>query len=317
MEIPKQFSRRLFSALLVAGGMAVGVAAASPATSAWTAAPPTNMGAAAASPTTGTWTAAPTTGARTAAPPTNSGAAAASPAIRAWTTAPPADTWVAVPPADTGRYGSGTLDSWAGYSERISTHQIIRAVVAQDGILAFGDSIGVSTFADLATRLYSSGTQLAMNAKSGRPTAPTVDILSRWATLYHLPTRILMAVGTNDIFNPPGFAAQINRVMTITGPDVVVYWPEIHVSRLEQSAGVQVADQRNSDWLNVQLHAAAARHPNLRIISWASFLNQKPGSRIAAYLSDGVHPTATGMAARNLLISQQIQLPSVTPTPAR
>jgi len=157
---------------------------------------------------------------------------------------------------------------------------------------------------------------LAMNAKSGRPTAPTVDILSRWATLYHLPTRILMAVGTNDIFNPPAFAAQINRVMTITGPDVVVYWPEIHISRWELSASVQVADQRNSDWLNVQLHAAAARHPNLRIISWAAFLNQKPGSRIGTYLLDGVHPTATGMAARNLLISEQIQLPSVTPPPA-
>ena len=304
MKISKQLSRRLFGALLVA----VGVAAASTATGAWTTAPTTNSGVAAASPATGT---------RTTAPTTNSGVTAASPAIDAWTTASPADTWVAVPPADTGRYGSGTLDSWAGYSERISTPQIIRAVVAQDGILAFGDSIGVSTFADLASRLHSSGTRLAMNAKSGRPTAPTVDILSRWATIYHLPTRILMAVGTNDIFNPPGFAAQINRVMTIIGPDVVVYWPEIHVSRWEQSAGVQVADQRNSDWLNVQLHAAAARHPNLRIISWASFLNQKPGSRIAAYLSDGVHPTATGMAARNLLISQQIQLPSVTPTPAR
>ena len=176
--------------------MAVGVAAASPATGAWTTAPTTNSGVAAASPATGT---------RTTAPTTNSGVTAASPAIGAWTTASPADTWVAVPPADTGRYGSGTLDSWAGYSERISTPQIIRAVVAQDGILAFGDSIGVSTFADLAGRLYSSGTRLAMNAKSGRPTAPTVDILSRWATIYHLPTRILMAVGTNDIFNPPAF----------------------------------------------------------------------------------------------------------------
>src|SRR5665647_3141791 len=185
MKISKQLSRRLFGALLVA----VGVTAASPSTGAWT-----------------------------TAPTTNSGVTATSPAIGAWTTASPADTWVAVPPADTGRYGSGTLDSWAGYSERISTPQIIRAVVAQDGILAFGDSIGVSTFADLAGRLYSSGTRLAMNAKSGRPTAPTVDILSRWATIYHLPTRILMAVGTNDIFNPPAFLFGI-RARGIIKPD--------------------------------------------------------------------------------------------------
>jgi len=194
-------------------------------------------------------------------------------------------------------------------SERVSTPEAIRRVVALDGLLAFGDSLGTTTFRDLATRLSPAGTMLAVNAKGGRPTAPTVDVLSQWATTYGLPRRILMEVGSNDIFNPSGFAAQINRAMTIVGPSVTVYWSEIHVSRWIQPAGIQVADQRNSGWLNVQLHAATARHQNLRVVSWATFLAQKPLHRIGAYLSDGLHTTAAGMAARNALIVLAVQQP--------
>jgi hypothetical protein len=94
--------------------------------------------------------------------------------------------------------------------------------------------------------------------------------------------------------------------MTIVGPGVTVLWSEIHVSRWSQSIGVQVADQRNSGWLNVQLYAAAAQHENLKIISWESFLSQRP-TRVGAYLSDGVHTTAAGMAARNTLATSLIQ----------
>lgn len=222
---------------------------------------------------------------------------------------PSIDAWAAAPPAGAGLYGSGTLGNWTGMSQSVSTPQTISRVVASDGLLGFGDSIGVGTFRDLAARLLPSGTLFAVNAKSGRPTAPTVDILSRWAITYGLPSRILMAVGSNDIFNPSSFSTQIDRVMTITGPNVTVYWPEIHVSRWSQSAGIQVADQRNSGWLNVQLYGAVAKHENLRIISWASLLATKPAYRIGAYLCDGVHTTAAGMAMRNSLIVSLIQPP--------
>jgi lysophospholipase L1-like esterase len=213
----------------------------------------------------------------------------------------------ATAPPGTGLYGSGTLGNWTGMSQSVSTPQTIRAAVAGDGVFGFGDSLGVSTFRDLAVRLGPSGIVLAVNAKSGRPTAPTVDILSQWAAAYRLPRRIVMAVGSNDIFNPSVFSTQVNRVMTITGPNVIVYWPEIHVSRWSQSTGIQVADQRNSGWLNAQLYAAAAKHANLKIISWASFLAQKPGYRIPAYLSDGVHTTAAGTASRNSVLASLIK----------
>lgn len=222
-------------------------------------------------------------------------------------TAPSLQAQAAAPPAGAGLYGSGTLGNWTAMSQSVSTPQTIRVVVAKDGVFGFGDSIGVSTFRDLAVRLAPSGTGLAVNAKSGRPTTPTVDILSQWATAYRLPRRIVMAVGSNDIFNPSVFSAQVNRVMTITGPNVTVYWPEIHVSRWSQSTGIQVADRRNSGWLNAQLYAAAAKHENLKIISWATFLAQRPGYRIGAYLSDGVHTTAAGTASRNSVLAGLIQ----------
>ena len=223
-------------------------------------------------------------------------------------TAPSLLAQAATPPAGAGLYGSGALGSWTGLSQSVSTPQSIRAAVANDGVFGFGDSLGVFTFRDLAVRLAASGTVLAVNAKSGRPTAPTVDILSQWASAYRLPRRIVMAVGSNDIFNPSVFSAQVNRVMTITGPTITVYWPEIHVSRWSQSTGVQVADQRNSAWLNTQLYAAAAKHPNLKIISWATFLAEKPAYQIGTYLTDGVHTTAAGTASRNSVLASLIKV---------
>ncbi|MDQ1538304.1 MAG: hypothetical protein QOE58_2697 [Actinomycetota bacterium] len=230
------------------------------------------------------------------------GIAIASPSIDAWAASP---TMGAAGPVGTGLYGSGTLGNWAGLSQKVSTPATISRAVSSFGLWGFGDSIGVGTFKDLAVRLGSR--TFAVNAKSGRPTAPAVDILSQWAAAHGLPKQILMAVGSNDIFDPFKLAAQIDRVMKVTGPNVIVYWPEIHVSRWKLPVGVQIADQRNSGCLNAQLHAAAAKHETLKIIRWASFLAERPTYRIGTYLTDGVHTSAAGMAARNSLIVPIIQ----------
>jgi hypothetical protein len=76
----------------------------------------------------------------------------------------------------------------------------------------------------------------------------------------------------------------------------------------KQPLGVQIADQRNSGCLNAQLYAAAAQHETLKIIRWASFLwPNDPSYRIRAYLADGAHTSALGMAARNPLIVPLVQ----------
>ncbi|WP_329482567.1 hypothetical protein OG555_10185 [Kribbella sp. NBC_01484] len=217
--------------------------------------------------------------------------------------APPGPT--TVPP---GRYGSGTLGPWQNLLRRITPDDQIRDVLTFNGIFMFGDSIavqdGLALEQLLATR---TGDSIAVHDWSGQPTSAAVDALAGWARDYGLPSRIVMAVGTNDIFDPPAFGAQVERTMAIAGPKRTVYWVNVEVSRFRQSADVQAADRANSAWINQQLEEAAARHPNLKIIHWSEFLNSQPAG-LGKYLRDGVHTSSpVGRAARNDLIADALQ----------
>ena len=212
-----------------------------------------------------------------------------------------------------GGYGSGELGPWEGLSKAISDPATIRQVRDQNGLFMFGDSIAVQDGYTLAQRLKArTGDLLAVHNWSGRPTEPAVDALAEWARTYGLPGRVLMATGSNDIFIPPAFAAQVDRALSIAGPTRTVHWVNTQVARTGQPAAVQLADQRNSAWINLQLADARRRHPNLRIIGWAEFLAAKP-SRLTAYLRDGIHTTEPlGQDARNELIVQAIETTAPT-----
>ncbi|WP_460660643.1 SGNH/GDSL hydrolase family protein [Kribbella swartbergensis] len=208
-----------------------------------------------------------------------------------------------------GPYGSGVLGSWATATRAISTAAQIQRVRDTNGVYMFGDSISVQDGKALATRLLGrDGSQLAVHNWSSRPTSGAVDALQEWAERYGLPRRILMASGSNDIFDPPKFAAQVDRAMSIVGQNRTLFWVNIQVVRKAQTAAVQLADQRNSSWLNMQLYDAQEKYPNLRIIRWAEWLWIKP-YRLANYLRDGVHPSVPlGQDARNELIVQSLTL---------
>ena len=207
----------------------------------------------------------------------------------------------------TGPYGSGVLGSWANATRAISTTAQIHRVLDTDGVYMFGDSISVQDGKSLATRLLGrDGSQMAVNNWSSRPTSGAVDALQQWATAYGLPRRILMASGSNDIFDPPKFAAQLDRAMSITGRNRTVYWVNIQAVRTSVGATMQLADQRNSSWLNMQMYDAQEKYSNLRIIRWAEWLWVKP-YRLLNYLRDGVHPSVPlGQDARNELIVQSL-----------
>jgi hypothetical protein len=207
----------------------------------------------------------------------------------------------------TGPYGSGVLGSWANGTRAISTTEQIHRVLDTDGVYMFGDSISVQDGKSLATRLLGrDGSQLAVNNWSSRPTSGAVDALQQWAAAYGLPRRILMASGSNDIFDPPKFAAQLDRAMSVVGRNRTVYWVNIQAVRKSVGATMQLADQRNSSWLNMQMYDAQERYPNLRIIRWAEWLWVKP-YRLLNYLRDGVHPSVPlGQDARNELIVQSL-----------
>ncbi len=207
-------------------------------------------------------------------------------------------------------YGSGQLGDWTILSRAIATDATIKYVRDNDGVYMFGDSISVQDGKALASALISrTGKSIAVHNWSGRPTAPAVDALQSWAIKYGLPRRILMATGTNDIFNPPVFAAQVDRAMKIAGSGRTVFWVNVQIARTAKSAAIQLADQRNGAWINSQLSDAQKKYPNLRIVRWAEALAAKP-SNLATYLREGVHTSVpAGQTARNSLILQALMTP--------
>lgn len=221
---------------------------------------------------------------------------------------PKAHAKPSTPTASTGGYGSGTLGPWQTHDKVISSAGHIRQVVATNGVVLFGDSIAVQDGAALGRILQQRlGRTFAEHSWSGQPTSAAVDAMATWARSYGLPHRIVMAVGSNDIFDPVAFMAQVDRAMKLAGPDRTVYWVDVQVSRTDEPSSVQVADQRNSEWINLQLAQAQLRYPNLRIVHWAEFLAAHP-ERLHTDLRDGRHTTVpAGQNARNTLILQAIQ----------
>ncbi|WP_242002244.1 hypothetical protein [Kribbella steppae] len=207
----------------------------------------------------------------------------------------------------TGAYGSGVLGAWERQARAISSDAQIRETRETDGVFMFGDSIGVQDGPSLARLLSQHGVNMAVHNWAGRPVTPAVDALDTWAQDHGLPHRILMSVGSNDIFTPPAVAAQVERTMQIVGDERTVFWVNIQAARTGHGPGVQVSDQRNSAWINLQLADAQRRHENLRVVQWAEHLAAKP-NRLAKYLRDGLHPSIPlGQNARNALIVKALK----------
>jgi len=232
------------------------------------------------------------------------------PPVKPKPTAPPTAT-VAPPvirPTKPGRSGSGQLGPWENLSRRISSVAKIRAAVRGDGVFMFGDSIAVQDGPALEQLVAAqTGTPVAVHDWSGQPASAAVDALAEWSRKYGLPDRIVMAVGTNDIFAPAAFATEVEQAMKIAGPKRTVYWVNVHANRFGLSAAVQSADRANSALINKALDRAAARHPNLHVVRWSEFLNARPG-QVTKYLRDGIHTTQpAGQQARNALIAQALR----------
>lgn len=198
-------------------------------------------------------------------------------------------------------YGSGTLGPLG--ARTVSTDTQFEGT-RTGGVWAFGDSILRADGPDLAQRLYdTTGMLLAVDSQSSRPTAGCVDALADRVGAHGPPSTVLMAAGTNDIFDPPAMAAQVERVRSLC-PAAVVVWPTVYVRRWSQALGVQIFDTQNSGWVNAYLHEAAG----LRLVGWFEYLCRPNSSgnlnRPGQCLSDGVHTTETGRIARNTLIVQ-------------
>lgn len=194
-------------------------------------------------------------------------------------------------------YGSGQIGDWQSNTPTSSNTAQFANVVDNNGILIVGDSIANITDYEFATRMNQQhGLPTAVHNWPGRPTEPAADWIV--ANAYRIPDRgIVVASGSNDVFNPAAWWQQVNRVMA-AADGKPVYWVSVFVDRWSGSEDRRIADMRNSAWLNDQLYSLKPSYPNLHIIDWHAYLSQGWNeTKIASWLTDGVHPTAAGVDA--------------------
>lgn len=174
-------------------------------------------------------------------------------------------------------YGSGF---WGGLVGDVKTY----GDPANTDVLVVGDSITTRCYPALRTAFAAKGKTLAVIAQSGANTARLTQLLMNALALS--PT-VVMAAGTNDVFNPPVMARNVAKTANWTAETTSkLYWVDTYVGR----AGTTLThDIRNSGWVNGQIYAVA---PN--VISWNAALGSAVGRgrALSYYLQDGVHPWA-------------------------
>jgi lysophospholipase L1-like esterase len=183
-------------------------------------------------------------------------------------------------------YGSGDIGGW-------EDQPVITTGVPLDQAQALivGDSITARCWPDLRDWLTAnSGPTLAVNYRAGRPTDDGLNWLGAQQTR---PPLTVIALGTNDIFNPPVMATEAQKAIQLMLDPTGLVWVDVQAARTSQSAAVQLADQRNSGWINAQIYSAL---PAAQVVPWAEQVaattrTGRPG--IGYYLQDGVHPWAS------------------------
>jgi hypothetical protein len=176
-------------------------------------------------------------------------------------------------------YGSGILGPLGTY--------VKDGDMATADVGIFGDSITIRGCGELKAWLAANGGHtLATDAQASRPITKTATDIESYAAL---PPVVIVAAGTNDIFNPTVFGAQMDRILAYLATHAEVQhvlWIDVQACRVNQVAAVKLADQRNSMAINMQIHE---RLPANQIVPWAwSFISNPV--RLAEYLEDGVHP---------------------------
>jgi peptidoglycan/LPS O-acetylase OafA/YrhL len=106
----------------------------------------------------------------------------------------------------------------------------------------------------------------------------------------------VLALGTNDtadvyVGSNVGLPARIQRMMSVIGDEPVMW---VNVKSL--LSGGPYSEHNMQLW-NVALLRACSRYPNMRVFNWAAF------ARPQWFISDGIHYTSAGYAARSNLIA--------------
>lgn len=204
-----------------------------------------------------------------------------------------------------GPYGSGVLGAWSGLSHGVycypatgtktaprqvkSTKSSALTACSGEDIRLYGDSITNGGKEEFAAEMSARGLTTMVDAWSGRPTTPVADaILAENA----FPATVVVASGTNDIFNPTVMATQINRIknhIASVSPSTKLFWVDVQATRWGQTEYTERNDQRNSMAVNLAIYQ---NMPVNHIIQWTARFMSSPGL-LGTYLVDGVHPKPT------------------------
>lgn len=221
--------------------------------------------------------------------------------------------------ASPGPYGSGVLGDWSTLSHglycfnpngTLQNYYVKAAKVTQaissaaltcssEDIRFYGDSIMFGGKSALAAEMGKFGLTTYVDAWSGRPTAPIADAICA-ETNTGLPRNVVVASGTNDIFNPTVMPAQINRIKaciaqknaaraSLDGVVTKLFWVDVQATRWGQTDVVERNDQRNSMAVNLAIYQNLNTN---QVVQWTQRFMSNP-SLLANYLKDGVHPNTT------------------------
>lgn len=153
------------------------------------------------------------------------------------------------------------------------------------GIIA--DSLGVGSLPFWGDAFRSRGCTLAfVDAKGGRQTGEGMRIIEFLAAVDALPDVLVVALGTNDSFDPRRFYPKVQRIMTLV-PDRPVVWVNVDKPWVETT-------------INLALDLAAERFPNLWVYDWNSLVDEFPQIRLwdDIHLTEGGYWLRAGMIAR-------------------
>lgn len=207
-----------------------------------------------------------------------------------------------------GPFGSGVLGDWSTLSHGLYCFQPNGTVTsytkakkasapassaamacAGEDVRLYGDSITFGGKSAFAAEMSKLGLTTYVDAWSGRPTTPVADAIDAETSF---PPVVVIASGTNDIFNPTVMGAQITRIrnhIAAVSPDTKLYWVDVQATRWGQTDVIERNDQRNSMAVNLQIYQRMGADHVLR---WTERFMQNP-ALLTTYLVDGVHLKTT------------------------
>lgn len=210
---------------------------------------------------------------------------------------------------DLGPYGSGYLGDYTANPVKLSpSADLLAALDSPKGVYLVGDSITVGHFDQIGaylgdTRGYPTGIR-------ARSTAPMSDGVQWLIDAHHggsgIPPTVVLAMGTNDIENPPACYAQLDRLIADIGAERRLYVVSPFAARGGNTGPYFGYDIGNSARIAAREYALALSNPTVRVVDWHSRVFDNPLSNIRSWLADGVHPNATGINVWLSLIANAI-----------